>query len=304
MKRLANALLVMLLVVIPMQVKAGGPGTTSMAFLKINPGARPAGMGIFTSVSDDANCLYWNVGGTGFLGKRELSGTHIEWLEDINYETLSFIQPLGKLGTLGINLNYLYVDGIPRTKVDGNGECADDGVFGMDDKAAMLVYGKRLAEQFGVGVSFKYVRETLDSDYSETYAFDFGLLYKGKINIGLAIRNIGTDERFISGTGALPLTITAGISIHCIKDSLLLGVELTKPYDNDLVISSGVEFTIFNVCALRAGYQYKYGGNDLGPLSGLRAGAGIKAGWFLIDYAYVPYSDLGEVHRMSVGIKL
>jgi hypothetical protein len=36
-------------------------------------------------------------------------------------------------------------------------------------------------------------------------------------------------------------------------------------------------------------------------LTGFTAGAGVRAGLFQLDYAFVPYGDLGISHRVSVG---
>jgi len=49
---------------------------------------------------------------------------------------------------------------------------------------------------------------------------------------------------------------------------------------------------------LRAGYRT---GQDIG--SGISYGAGFKIGKISLDYAYVPYGDLGNIQRISLGIK-
>ena len=40
---------------------------------------------------------------------------------------------------------------------------------------------------------------------------------------------------------------------------------------------------------------------DIGQ--GLTAGIGYKFGRICLDYAYVPYGDLGDTHRISLGMK-
>jgi len=50
--------------------------------------------------------------------------------------------------------------------------------------------------------------------------------------------------------------------------------------------------------ALRVGYKTN---QDVG--SGITAGIGFKMGKVSIDYGYVPYGDLGNTHRISLGIK-
>ncbi|MYB63786.1 hypothetical protein F4X73_03765 [Candidatus Poribacteria bacterium] len=55
-----------------------------------------------------------------------------------------------------------------------------------------------------------------------------------------------------------------------------------------------------NILQLRSGYIYKLGGNDLGAMSGLRAGFGLTLRRFQIDYALVPYGTLGLTNRFSL----
>ena len=40
---------------------------------------------------------------------------------------------------------------------------------------------------------------------------------------------------------------------------------------------------------------------DIGE--GITAGIGLKMGKTSIDYAYVPYGDLGDTHRISLGMR-
>jgi hypothetical protein len=57
----------------------------------------------------------------------------------------------------------------------------------------------------------------------------------------------------------------------------------------------GLEYWLLNSLALRGGYQLGYDGGDLS------AGAGFRFGGFGLDYAFVPYSVLGNSHRVSVN---
>jgi tetratricopeptide (TPR) repeat protein len=62
----------------------------------------------------------------------------------------------------------------------------------------------------------------------------------------------------------------------------------------------------FHSLALRLGYKF---GSDLGLLAGLTVGAGYRLTvnenfQFDFDYAFVPYGDLGESHRIAVTAKM
>jgi hypothetical protein len=56
--------------------------------------------------------------------------------------------------------------------------------------------------------------------------------------------------------------------------------------------------------AVRAGYKYNSAMSTLGPLAGLTLGGGFRYNIFSIDYAFVPYGDLGYTHRISMIVML
>lgn len=63
-------------------------------------------------------------------------------------------------------------------------------------------------------------------------------------------------------------------------------------------ICGGWEYVAFKMLALRAGYN---GRNETD--SGITAGGGIQFNNLSIDYAFVPYGDLGNAHRFSVSAR-
>ena len=52
---------------------------------------------------------------------------------------------------------------------------------------------------------------------------------------------------------------------------------------------------------MRAGYQLGHGQDQLGSLVGFAAGFGVKISRLTLDYAFVPFGDLGDTHRMTLG---
>jgi hypothetical protein len=62
----------------------------------------------------------------------------------------------------------------------------------------------------------------------------------------------------------------------------------------------GAEDTLFSLLALRAGYQFNLSNPDLSGLTGLTAGFGFSLRQFMLDYAYLPFGELGASHRFSV----
>ncbi len=72
--------------------------------------------------------------------------------------------------------------------------------------------------------------------------------------------------------------------------------------DERFYLALGAEYLLNKNFAFRAGYQFGHASDDLGSgLVGLGAGLGLKFDSFALDYAYVPFGDLGDTHRMTLG---
>ena len=91
-----------------------------------------------------------------------------------------------------------------------------------------------------------------------------------------------------------------GAAYAMIDGALTLAVDVNQPVDNDMNMGLGIDYKIMGIMSLRAGYTYALGGNDLGTASGLRAGIGVAITDYKLDYAFVPYGELGQAHRISL----
>src|SRR5690242_7888069 len=81
---------------LPLSVRAGGPGSTASAFLKLPSGARAIGMGeSYTAAGDDVQSIGWNPAGIARMQRREFTFMHAEWFQGIRYESLAYAMPLG-----------------------------------------------------------------------------------------------------------------------------------------------------------------------------------------------------------------
>lgn len=125
-----------------------------------------------------------------------------------------------------------------------------------------------------------------------------------KLSAGLVIQNIGTKIKFMSEGDPLPLNIKLGGVYKLLKDdTLTLALDVNKPIDNEINLHIGGEYWATDMIVLRLGYKTTTVGN-LGALSGLSMGLGFKWLRYGIDYAWVPYGDLGNTHRFSLSAKL
>lgn len=269
-------------------VYAAGPGTTGANFLKIGVGARAAAMGeAFTAVADDSTSLYWNPAGLARVQGRELSAMYNVWFEGIGQGYVSAGFPLLG-GTMALGTNYVSMGDLEGRDESGN----LTEPFQASDLGISAGFAGRLG-RFLFGLSGGMVRSTIDTDTKSAFLGTVGGLFEinQSFSVGVVAQNLGTKL----GEDSLPLILKAGLALKL--ESFCLAADIGKSQETALYYCVGIESWIGSVVALRAGYRT---GRDVGP--GWTAGLGFKMGEFELDYAYVPYGDLGNTHRISLGI--
>ena len=268
---------------------ANGPGTTAASFLKIGIGARAAAMGeAFTALASDGTSLYWNPAGLTQLPAKEVSATYNSWLQEINQGYLSFSFPLAT-GALGLGVNY-----VEMGKMEGRDEYGSPtGDFTASDTHVFIGYATKF-KTVAWGLSLGTLQDVIKEDRKTSFLANVGFLYPvGEfLTLGLAAQNIG------SRLGADPLPLTFKIGAASKLRRLILALDVAKPQDSEIYCCFGAEWWLKGALAFRAGYKTN---QDAGE--GITAGLGLKMGKVSLDYAYVPYGDLGDTHRISLGIK-
>lgn len=288
------------------QSYTANPGTTSAAFLKIGVGARNISMGETGAISDDINAIYWNPAGLVQLKSPEVSFMHAAWFETIKYEHLAFGYPI-KIGTLACGINYLSMS--PIEKYDNMGMKVDK-TYSPSDTAVTVSYARNLGK-IPVGLNLRFISSKIDNKSAGAYACDIGGIYNGlqvasrTLQIGLVLQNLGTKMKFEKESDPLPMNIKVGSKYKLVDNKLTLALDINKPIDNDIRINFGTEYVYkFNKDFLisgRAGYKTNTKGLD--TLAGLSVGMGFGFRKYSIDYAWVPYGDLGQTHRFSILVK-
>jgi long-subunit fatty acid transport protein len=276
-------------------------GTSTAQFLKLGAGARASGMGeAFAGVADDATAIYWNPAGLGGIERGSLSVMHAAWLDDISYEWAAYAQPLGGFGVLGVGVQYLSYGTL--TKLDSTGLEGDS--FNPADMAASLAYAKKIGS-FGVGINLKYISSKI-VDTATAYAADIGIQQKlgDKLTLGLAAQNMGSKMKFISEEDPLPMNIKFG-GAYSIKKNWIAALDANSPNDNDITYGAGTEYVwaLDDSMAVAGRLGYNTTAEDTGGFNGVSAGLGFTYKSYTIDYAYVPYGDLGNTQRTSLSIK-
>ena len=285
---------------------AAGPGTTGATFLKLGVGSRPIAMGeAYVAVADDVSALYWNPAGLAQITGKQVNLIHTEWFQSIRYEYLGYCQPLLG-GVIGASGTILYIEGIERRTTDTE---QPEGHIPARDLAVAVSYGRQFgdSEKLNAGATLKIIYQQLDDRTATGVVADLGLLYKlnvEKWTLGLAIQNLGYESAFISEQSPLPINLKMGISNKYLEDKLTIASDINYGImDSVFSVGGGIDWWVHPVFAVRGGYKYNSAMSSLGFLAGLTVGAGFRINIFDIDYALVPYGDLGLTHRISLLAK-
>ena len=280
-----------------------GIGTTTAQFLKLGIGAQSAGMGnAVTSIANGTDSIYSNPANLNYLEKIELSFSHTMWFEDVNYEWFAIAIPTQKAGVFGIGLQYVSYGSL--NKFDNTNTF--DGSFSPLDIAGYLSYAN-FYERLNFGFNIKYIYSKIEESAS-TFALDIGTTYdlgNDRTYIGATISNLGKDMKFNYKTESLPFLFKLGIS-HYLLEQLLVALDLNFPNDNEFYVNVGTQYCIEVANDINFTFMAGYEGRnkDIEGFNWINLGFGIKYLDYSLNYAFVPYGDIGMTHRISLSIKL
>jgi hypothetical protein len=186
---------------------------------------------------------------------------------------------------------------------DGTGE-----LFKATDMAFTLSYARQISQEFGLGLSAKYIKSYLMNKTlgANTMAFDIGTIYDIpalRTRLGISVNNLGRDLKFINEQYSIPTALRFGARINVFEDDLdkaFLAVQISRPNDAEEQYNVGGEYTYNNVVSLRAGYRFNYDTENLSGGVGLNlASLGVEG---RVDYAYTNYKYLPGTHMFSIEI--
>lgn len=261
--------------------------------------ARALGMGsAFVGVADDSSALFWNSAGLGGVKGAEMALHHNSWLAGIIQETAVFSMPLGSLGGFAASVNYVNYGQIPG--YDVNGAATSD--YSANRYGLGLGWGKEVMEGLSAGVALKGAMRGVDSTNYSDMSLDLGALWTPwkAMRLGLSYSNLGTAVAGYAQASALSLGGSYQMGIAGNHQILLAASGAWEPNGVDRV-RLGLEDLMYSMLALRAGYQFNLADSQIQGLTGLTAGLGILYGGFGLDYAFVPFGDLGTTQRLSLS---
>lgn len=309
-------------------------GTSVAAFLSIEPSARIAGMGnAGVTLYSEPQTVYYNPGSVGFMQGSSVQFTHSLWLAGITYDYGVLTFEAGDVGNLYAAITSLNSGEIDVRTVDqplGTGER-----YQVSDVAFGLGFGRKISDQFSVGVQVNYIQETIWHSEMSAYSLNVGTIYRispDGLHLGASISNFGTRGQFdgrdlrvlydqntsaYGDNGQLPaelhtddfslpvlFRVGVGLPIHIDDDNTIsIAVDAFHPSDNTESMSVGGEYVFMKTFAIRGGYQNLF---QQDSEVGLTLGGGLQYEMgtykFTFDYGWADQGRLKETHRFSIGL--
>ncbi len=307
---------------------------STMAFLKIDPDARSAGLGgASVTMDNDVNALFHNPAGIAKIIGGVIAINHVQWLADINHYSLAGVLGKSGFGSFGLSLILMDNGDMARTVPDLSSQRGFrvEEPFNVNQLAVGFGYGRQLTDKFSIGGNIKYVYQDLGpADIVEQsvtkidtlrniknragiFALDFGTIYYTgfkDLRVCMSFRNFSTSVKYSYESFQLPLVLRIGVAMDVLSllsaqdnQSLQLHLEASNPNDFSERINVGSEYSYHNFFFLRAGFRFN---RDEGRFC---AGFGFSPIAFNInmqlDYAYTDFGEVFQpVHRISVAFLL
>lgn len=314
MKKVFDILLVLLITCVGILFGNDNVGRTAGTFLKIPIGSRKIGMAeAFTAVADDPYALTGNVAGIARNRDLEISFSHTEWFQDVNYEFLAFSKSffkgfLGLDSTMGVALNYLHLPVF--NSYNDWGEVIEQ--VGFSDYALTLGYAQNLGF-LNAGIGIRYINEVAEGQGDGALTFNLGLLYAlhlpafqilnhkflaRVLDIGFLVENwdMGTSIANYS----TPVSYKLGLATR-LFDNFLTALDVQIPLDNTIRVNTGLEYSINKMFFFRFGYRFF--GYDVDSYTMGIGGHFALAGKIIkLDAAFAPASGLGNTFNFSLSM--
>jgi flagellar motor protein MotB len=280
-----------------------GIGTTTSNFLKIQVPASAAGMGqAYSAIGDDEGATSFNPAGIANAIQSELSASDIAWFQDISIAHVGGVFPTSHFALSG----YLTWLGVTSLDLTQRGSASSANPLGYTQAGTFAPYD--LAFGFGMarpwlkpnlnfGLQLDGVMESLSTDSGFGLGLDAGVQYTDlvpNLDAGLNVQHLGIPLQMGSFALSQPTAFNGGLVYGLLDRQLNLALEVSQPLDQGFQFSLGGEGWLYDLLALRAGYV-------LGSVSQWTAGMGVRWRYLKLDYAYVPYTDLGGTQRVTVS---
>jgi long-subunit fatty acid transport protein len=319
-KNIKLAVVVLLLIAVSGTVYAGPRtkiGTAAAPELLIPIGSVGTSLsGSNMSYITGVESMYWNPAGISQISSTntEVMFSHMNYIADMNMQTLGAVAKVGNLGVIGASIRTLNIGEIMETselQPEGTGN-----VFNPTYLVAGITFARQMTDKIRFGTTVNLINEDIADVSATGFAFDFGIQYIGGnsgFTFGIALKNLGPsmsftgpglDRSFIENGQATTRRVT--LQDFDLPTNLELGVayKLDLNKQNQIMLSSafqnsgfssdeyrfGLEYNFNNNFYLRGSYNYLSNKEEGEGLFGPSFGAGLRYPFgnlmVAFDYAY------------------
>lgn len=300
--------------VTPMSIIAGlalnsfayaGNGISTANYLKVDVGARAVAMGGSQFGSEnDGFAMHYNPSLISGMAQKEISFMHNQYFEDLRQDVAVYSVPTERKGNFAAGVNYFTYGKIAGYNAQG----AAIGDLTASDLAVHFGWAKSFDwtirdsefKEFSFGANIKLLQRTLADSSANGFALDLGFSYPlqsqylKNIKLAGAVQNLGPGIKFKSETSPLPQTIRAGFGRSFWGRAFTFSADLVMRNGESMYPAAGLEYRLLKIAAVRVGYK---GSKNLD--NKLTYGVGLENPLFKLDYAFVPFGNLGTTHRVS-----
>ncbi len=275
-------------------------GVSGASFLKDISSPRFYALGQSGSTILSGESVFYNPGGLYTDGKSSFYASYNSLLEGSYKSQISYSKNFDSAiwGFSWIRGSYGSFE-----KLNSRGE--NLGSFSPSDNAFMFSFSKSdIAIHWGS--SLKLIRTDLVYESAWTFAIDLGLVSMPSLSkntqYSLYFRNLGPGMKIGGQTDPLPFEAGGGLKTRWNFADVYIDCKFPS-YDSPY-ITGGAELPLpiseSVGLFLRSGLNLR-NKSELGWAGVFSGGLGFYSSSINFDYAYIPYGDLGDTHRISVS---
>lgn len=175
------------------------------------------------------------------------------------------------------------------------------GTFTPSELGANLAVSVKVIDGLSVGVTGKFVRSSIGEELSgSAFGADISVAWrKDGLSAGAAVCNLGSKVKYGDSSYSMPMLVKAGAA-YSADFGLTASVEADYLFSGAFAAGLGLEYNLFDIGFLRAGYHY--GDKSHGLASFASLGAGVQFAGVELSAAWLTASPtLGNSLLFSLG---
>jgi len=288
---------------------AANGGQNAADYLNINPDAETVSMGGNSAalVSNRPSIGYNNPAALSGIDRVMFSFFEAAYPAGLYYRYAGLGMP-ALYGNLAVSFGVINYTGVDTYNQDFTKLSVDDSYDAVVSAGYAVTIARTdpVYREFGsLGINVKFLESKLAYYNSEAIAVDIGGIYNVPfaegLTAGLALKNFGSDMKYVATSYPLPTTIDVGLGYKNAEyENMVAALDYCSPSSGNSYYSLGLSVMPLYFLRLNAGYRQTQ--DNL--FTGFSTGFGLIFGHFRLDYAYMPVNDLSPVNYVTFSVDI